>query len=148
MSSIFGELDVESAADDPFAIPDNTYRAVLTDAKVGPTKAGDKIGLTLIYTINSDDQFNERIVSEWKGIPEPNDPKNLTEDESRQAAFLKQRMLSLGIPPERINSVTPDDLIGRECFITIFNKNGYMNIRKLVLIDEGVFDGSDGVKFE
>ena len=44
--SIWGDLDVESAADDPFAVPNNTYRAILTDAKVGPTKAGDKVGLT------------------------------------------------------------------------------------------------------
>lgn len=150
--SIFGELDVESANDDPFQIPDNTYRATVTDAKVGPTNNGDKVGLTIVYTINSDDEHDGKSVSEWKHIPTPNDPKNLTPEESKAASFLKQRMLSLGIPAERINSVTPDDLKAREVYITTktttSNDRIYTNVRKVVVIEDGVaFDENKKISF-
>lgn len=146
--SIFGDLDVESAADDPFAVPNNTYRTILTDAKVGPTKAGDKIGLTITWTIQSEDEHNGKMITEWKHIPDPGDPKNLSDEEKRAASFLKKRMLDLGIPPERINSVTPDDLIGRECMVRVVTKGDYTNVQKVVLIEEGVaYDENKAFKF-
>lgn len=147
--SIWGDLDVEAAADDPFAVPNNTYRAVLTDAKVGPTKAGDKVGLTITWTINSEDEHNGKMITEWKQIPQPVDPKNLTDEEKRTTSFLKKRMLDLGIPPERINSVTPDDLVGRDCMVSVVNKDNYVNVRKVILIENGVaFDGNKQFKFD
>jgi hypothetical protein len=145
---IFGELDVEAAADDPFAVPNNTYRTILTDAKVGPTKAGDKIGMTLTWTIQSEDEHNGKMITEWKHIPTPANPKELTDEEKRTTSFLKKRMLDLGIPPERINSITPDDLIGRECMVSVVNNNGYVNVKKVLLVEEGVaYDENKQFKF-
>lgn len=146
--NIWGDLDVESAADDPFAVPNNTYKAILTDVKVGPTKAGDKVGITLTWTIDSEDEHNGKFITEWKHIPRPVDPQNLTDDESRAASFLKKRMLDLGIPPERVNTVRPEDLMGRECMVTVVNKDGYTNVRKVILIEDGIaVDGNKTFTF-
>ena len=127
--SLFGDLDIESAEDDPFAIPDNTYDCFLTDVKVGPTKAGDKQGMTLEFTIAEGDHQDKRI-QEWKRIPDPAKP---LEDDERAKSFLKARMLDLGIPAERVNSVTADDLLGIHCFVSVKNNNGYTNVRKVTL---------------
>ena len=127
--SLFGDLDIESAEDDPFAIPDNTYDCFLTDVKAGPTKAGDKQGMTLEFTIAEGDHMDKKI-QEWKRIPDPASPM---EDDERAKSFLKARMLDLGIPAERVNSVTADDLLGIHCFVSVKNNNGYTNVRKVTL---------------
>ncbi len=129
--SLFGDLDIESAEDNPFAIPDGTYNAFVYDIKAGKTKSGDKFGLTIIYKV-SDEAFEGRMAQEWKHVPQPADPKNLSEEDQRSMSFLKQRMQSLGVPNDKINSVTPDDLIGTEVVITLVTKGEYQNVRKVV----------------
>src|SRR6476469_8152494 len=99
--SLFGELDVASAEDDPFSVPAGMYESYLTSVKVGPTKAGDKVGMSLEYTINGGDHAGKK-VTEWKEIPRPSDPKNPSAEDKRAMSFLKQRMLNLGIPEARI----------------------------------------------
>lgn len=133
--SLFGELDVASAADDPFKVPPNVYNAVVTDVSVGPTKDGSKTGMTLVYTIQSDDEHNGKNVREWKQIPTPADPKNLSADDKRAMSFLKSRLLDLGVPESRINQVAPDDLIGKEVTITVKDgKNDFVNVTKVTLL--------------
>lgn len=131
--SLFEGLDVASAADDPFKIPPNTYAATVTAVKVGPTKAGDKIGMTLVYTIQEGD-FEGDDITEWKEIPQPADPRNLTKDEARALSWLKQRLLNLDIPEDRMNSVSDDDLVGLDVYVTTKEgKNGYTNVQKVEL---------------
>lgn len=135
--SLFGELDVQSAEEIDYSIPDNTYPAFVFDVKVGRTKADpsknkvSKLGMTIVYKISEGD-YEGRQVQEWKQIPEPVDPKNLTEDEKKSLSYLKTRMLSLGVPENRVNSVGPDDLIGSEVVITLVSKGEYQNVRKVV----------------
>ena len=134
--SLFGDLDIQSAEDDPFAIPDNTYECDLTEVKAGPTKAGDKVGMTLEFTISEGDHAGKKI-QEWKRIPDPteltSDDTKVKADAERAMSFLKARMLDLGIPVERVNSVTPEDLLGIHCFVSVKNNNGYTNVRKVTL---------------
>lgn len=132
---MFGDLDIESAADDPFAVPDNTYEAFLTEVKVGRTKDGSKLGMTLVYTISNGEHASKQ-VREWKNIPQPADPKNPDADESRALSFLKSRLLDLGIPSNRINSVQPDDLVGKEVTIAVVNRDGFVNVRKVTLVTD------------
>jgi hypothetical protein len=129
---LFGDLDVASAADNPFEIPANTYECTLTDVSVGPTKAGDKVGMTLKYTIQGDGDYADMDITEWKEIPQPADPQNLTAEEKRANSWLKQRLLSLGVPETRVNSVEVDDLLGTDLTVTIAEgKKGYMNVTKV-----------------
>lgn len=139
MSSLFGELDVASAEDDPFAIPDNTYDCFLTDVKVGPTKDKSKTGMTLVFTISEGEHANKKI-QEWKRIPTPADPKNLDDEDKRSLSFLKARLLDLGVPAERVNTVSPDDLIGKRVYVSVKNNNGYTNVKKVVLADDSASD--------
>ena len=123
---LFGDLNLEDAPDDPNAIPDNTYEAYLTDLKKGPTKDGSKVGVTFTYTI-SEGALDGRKVTEWKSA-------NPTDDEATKG-YLKQRILGLGVPADRISQVDPSDLIGKHVYITVKNRNGYANVNRATLID-------------
>ena len=127
---IFGDLDVESAADDPFSVPDNTYYAYVTDMVAKESQSGKK-GLNIEYTVSAGEHKGKKI-REWKRIPE-----DLNSDENKQAAsYIKSRMLDLGIPAERINSATKDDVTGKFVAVTIKSKGEYQNVTKVVLKDE------------
>jgi hypothetical protein len=78
-------------------------------------------------------------------IPQPADPKSPSAEELRSMSFLKQRLLDLGVPSERINEVKPDDLIGSKVIVAVKNKNGYTNVVKLTKVDENF--SSDNVTF-
>lgn len=131
---IFGDLDLASASDDPFSVDDGTYEAVVTKAEVRKNKNETDNFLVLEYTIEDDGNMSGRKVSEWKKIP-----KQDAEDFDRAASFLKQRLLSIGIPNERINTFEPDDALGASVVITVKTKDGYANVNKVALSD-----GSDG----
>lgn len=144
--SIFGDLDLENAADDPFAVKPGTYIVVVDEAGVQATKDGSKNGLTLSYKIVESDDDSTMIgrrISEWKDIPKFVDPKNPTEEEARQASFLKQRLLSLGIPSNELNSTNPSDLAGTgdRFMVTVVQTEGkganlgktYTNVRTVRL---------------
>jgi hypothetical protein len=137
MPGIFGELDVASAADDPFKVPANVYEATVTDVTVGPTKDGSKVGMTLIYTVTEDSADGEHVgktVREWKAIPQPADPKKLSADDKRAMSFLKARLLDLGVPEDKVNVVEPADLIGKDVTIQVKEgKNDFMNVTKVTL---------------
>lgn len=143
--SLFGDLDFDKASDDPFAVPDNSYVCYLTSVKVGPTKAGDKVGMTLTYTIDEGPHSGKQI-TEWKNIPQPVNPKSPSDDDLRAMSFIKQRLIGLGVPAERISEVQPDDLVGIKCVVAVKNKDGYTNVRSCTKVDESFT--SDNVTFE
>jgi hypothetical protein len=147
---LFGELDVESAADDPFEVPPNVYNALLTEVKVGPTKDQTKVGMTLVFKIQSEDEHNGKLVREWKHIPQPADPHNLSAEDQRSLSFLKSRLMDLGIPAAKVNEVEPDDLVGKEVTITVkLGKNNFTNVSKVTLLqDVPVAAGAAKKKFK
>jgi hypothetical protein len=127
--NIFGDLDIAGAEDNPFAVPDNMYEAYVTDARVALTKAGDKLGMTLVYTIDGGPQ-NGKQVSEFKHIPRNED--NMDPDaKARTVSFLKMRLASLGVPEPKMNTLDPTDLIGTACTIVVKTKDGYTNVNKV-----------------
>jgi hypothetical protein len=127
---IFGDLDLSAASDDPFKIEDGTYEAVITKAEVKRNKADTDNFLVLTYTI---DDGTKRQAQEWKKIP--SNPS--ADDYERSKSYLKQRLLSIGIPNERINAFEPDDAIGTEVVITVKeNSDGFPNINKVVLASD------------
>ena len=118
--SLFGDLDLENAPDDPNAIPDSTYRAFLTDiSKKGTQKDPHKIGVTFKYRI-SEGNYEGREVTEWKSA-------NPGDDE-RTKGYLKQRLINLGVPTDRLSQVDPDDLIGKDVYVTVKNRGEYANV--------------------
>jgi len=139
---IFGDLDVQAAADDPFAVDDGTYTGTVTKSEVKKNKDETKTFLVLEYTIEDDGPMGGRKASEWKNIPETGD-----ENADRSASFLKQRLLSLGVPPDRINSFEPEDALGVEVVFTVKNKDGYTNVSRVVLADGANAEAESGNAF-
>ena len=133
---IFGDLDVQAAEDDPFFVPANTYVCTLYKAEVKRDK-NDNLGMSLIYKI-AEGEHKNKTVSEWKKIPQPADPKNLTEEEQRDASYLKMRLKSLGVPENRMNDVNIDDLLGLDVIVTVVQNGEYTNVKKVEL-----YEGSD-----
>ena len=139
--SIFGDLDVASASDDPFTVKPGVYAAVVSEVKVGETRDKSKVGMTIKYTITEEDSTeNGKSVQEWKEIPRKQADGKLDANGERSLSFLKSRLLSLGIPEERMNSVQPDDLQSKTVYITVKKKDDYTNVTKVVL-NEGTAAG-------
>lgn len=136
--SFFGELDLENAPDDPNSIPDGTYRAFLTDiGKKGTKNDPNKIGVTFKYKL-SEGQYDGFEVTEWKSA-------NATDDD-RTKSWLKQRLLGLGVPADRLSSVDPSDLIGKEVYVTVKARNGYTNVNRVSLADDNAESVSASAK--
>ncbi len=123
--SLFGELDIASANENPFFKPDGTYHCELVSAEVKTSKAGNK-GFALDYIIKSGPKEGKRI-QEWKPIPHVwqlkgfeseqamniggpsddhiNQDNKIKENAERSMAFLKQRLKDFGIPVENVTGV-------------------------------------------
>lgn len=140
---LFDELDVAGAEDDPWAIPDNTYACVVTGA-VAKKDRNDNMGTTFRYKI-TDGDLTGREISEYKRTPHKEDAEPL-EGKARADAisYIKQRLGQLGIPEERMNDVDEDDLVGIECYVTVKNNKGYVNVRNVSLTTNEVAASSNG----
>lgn len=146
MSGIFGDLDVAGADDLSTGIPDGVYPAEVTNAEVihGTKNSPDGIFLVLSYTVDG----YEFPVREFKSIPKGSpatwddtiqDNRGKTEAQRNKTSlsFLKARLASLGVPPERMNSLQPEFLIGTRVVVTLKkNPDGYSNITKVALPSE------------
>jgi hypothetical protein len=80
--------------------------------------------LVLTYKI-FDGDHKGKTIEEWKGINKF--------DSARDKAWLKSRMLSLGVPEDKINSISPDDLTGIAVRITKKQNGQYRNVTNVVL---------------
>ena len=128
---LFGELDVASAEDNPWAVPANTYEATVYEVKVKEDK-NNHTGLAINYKISSG-EHEGKLVSEWKAIPIPDDPKNPTAEDKRAASYLKMRLASLGVPESRMNTVDPNDLQGTEVVIKVTVNGEFTNVGRVEL---------------
>ncbi len=115
--SLFEGLDVASASDEPWGVSVGWHKFVITKCEVKPTQKGDKKGVNWAFqVIEGTDKGSTH--TDWQWVPAASD----TSDEAERAKkFLKQRMVLLGIPQDRINQVGPEDMVGIE---------GYMEIKK------------------
>lgn len=129
--SIFGDLDIANAENDPFSVAPGTYEATVSDVEVKDNKDKTLKGLWITYTITGEDVETGKKVTEWKTIPNPADPKNPSAEDKRAMSFLKMRLSSLGIPESRMNTVGPEDLIGTDVVITVKKNGEYTNVTKV-----------------
>lgn len=143
--SLFGEIDVASANDNPFYKEDGQYVCRLTGAEIKTAhKTGDK-GLALKYTI-IEGKKKGQFINEWKPIPfswqlngyeTEEDEKNTVnyDDEiagnaQRSLSFLKSRLKDFGFPPEKMNVLEPKDFLELpNLVVSIKNENGRENVK-------------------
>lgn len=152
--SLFGELDVASANDNPFFKEDGPYTCVVSGAEIKTAKkTGDK-GLAIKYTI-VDGPKKGQFINEWKPIPMPwnlngyeseENMKNTTgyDDEiagnaQRSLSFLKSRLKDFGFPPEKMNNLDAKDILNLpQLVVTIKNENGRENVKGVELANQNV----------
>lgn len=129
---LFDELNVAGAADNPFAIPDDTYEAVVSDVTVKANAKGN-MGMTIKYKVVGG-QYEGAEISEYRRIPHPKDAEPQNEaDSARSLSFLKRSLASLGIPEDRMNSVQKDDLVGIKCYVSTQQNGDFTNVRNVSL---------------
>lgn len=127
---LFAELDIASATDNPFAIPDNTYPCVLESVEVKANEKGNH-GLYLKFVISEGEHKGKKI-TEYKRIPHPDDAEVLDEADKKKARYyINQRLSTLGVPDERMNDVEPDDLVGTDCYVSTKQNGDFTNVRNV-----------------
>lgn len=132
--SLFGDLDIANAQDDPFKVEDGTYSCTVTGAEVKKSEEKGTAGLLITYTVTDEESpMYKRTQTEWKNLP--TDAMDETEKE-RAKSFLKIRLNSLGVPKDKMNSLESDDLIGIDCVVTVKTKGEYSNVTRVELPKE------------
>lgn len=134
---LFGDLDISAADDNPWAVPSNTYEADVYLVEVKKDRNENK-GLSIIYKISSGDHRG-KTVSEWKVIPNPADPENLTPEEKTAASYIKMRLASLGVPESRMNDVNVNDLMGLPVTVKVVVNGDYTNVARVELREGTAF---------
>lgn len=113
----------------PDHLPDGTYPAYLTEAKVINLK--DNKGQSLVFTYKVDlpgSQINGETIDEFKSI----NPA----DDNQKKKFLKMRLESLGVPSTRFAQFNPKDVVGLAVTITVKTKGQYTNVTNVTLRNE------------
>ena len=143
--SLFNDLDVASANDNPFFKEDGPYNCVVTEANIKTSRKDQSKGLALKYTI-VDGPKKGQFINEWKPLPQSwnlngyateEDEKNVTNyDEEiagnaqRSLSFLKARLKDFGFPPEKMNTLDQKDFLNLpQLVVTIKNENGRENVK-------------------
>lgn len=148
--SLFGDLDIEAASDNPWEIPADKYGATVSKvekkddhvSKNNPDST-PKNYMVIEYTITDGSHAGAigQTLQEWKKVPKADD-----EDKDRSMSFIKQRLLSLGVPESKMNSVQPDDLVGIDVYVNVgAGKNGMPQVNTVELKGGSATTGSTGV---
>lgn len=149
--SLFGELDIASASDNPFFKPDGTYRCVIGLAEVRRSKKGN-VGFWLEYVIKAGEPKEGKKITEWKTVPMPWELKGYQTQEAmnnnaapddtikeaaeKNLSFLKVRLKEFGFEGEELNSVTQADIMKvGDVDVTIKNINDQERVMGVKLVD-------------
>lgn len=112
--SALGDAVAEAETQTGFYTPDaGTYNFEVLGAemKVGTKNNPDALNFIVHYSLTGDDGEPHKW-DQWLGVPQPADPRNLTENDRVKFSVLKQTLLGLGVSEADINTVGPDDVEG------------------------------------
>jgi hypothetical protein len=130
---LFDELDIAGASDNPFAIPDDTYEAVVSDLVVKTNEEKGTTGMTVKYKITAGEETG-REITEYRRMPKATDKTPLSDAEAAKArSYIKRTLARLGIPEDRMNSATRDDLVGIQCYVSTTMNGDFINVRDVTL---------------
>lgn len=159
--SLFGDIDLANANDDPYYKEDGTYLCMITGAELKkanpkPDKPASR-GLALKYTILEGEKKGLAI-SEWKPVPYSWNINGYPSEEDQDAttnydaeiasnaamsmSYLKSRLLEFGFESEQMADLDPKDFLELpQMYVTIKNKNDRENVTGVELVS-GI-EGSD-----
>lgn len=131
--SFFSGQNADDIPDNPNELPNNTYTMQVIDAKYGPTKGGDKMGILFKHQIIEGAWQTFFPLVDWIEVPTDNTPADKV---GRMLSALKMRLLAFGLTIKEIQDFGPDqvnELIGKVFYGTTFAKKddrtGQANIR-------------------
>lgn len=135
---IFADLGLDEVDADPNHLPDSTYRGVVYDAKIVHYKDAAKgKALVLTYKVTDPESIHKgKTIDEWKSANKF--------DDAQKKGWLKNRLISLGVPESRIAQVSVKDLIATDIFFTVKKKGEYINVTFVRLADESEVSASSG----
>lgn len=140
----------DDVPEDPWFLPENTYACTVQKAEMGisknrpqrsenvPGTGQPNVGLTITFAVD-EGEFEGSQFKLWRSAS--------PYDDRRTKSFLLQTLTALGIPRERVNTVEPDDLVGRRALVTTVNRNGFVNVQQIEPMQEAPA-GAGGNPFE
>lgn len=144
--SVFGDLDLDSVGDNPFAPDPGTYGGYIKSSRVQKTKDGSRKWV-LTYQVQDDSDQVGQTAQEWLTIPEREDYE--TVDGKRQRKFIKYRWRTLGYSEEAMKTANPQDVTGLPVNFTVRQSgenNEYTNVVSVSLAAGGR-EGFDSPEF-
>jgi hypothetical protein len=138
---LFAGLDMNTVPSDPFNVPPDAYECTVSDVRIETTKGTTpNTGMVFEYTVRTGDHAGKKI-KDWKTFPQIAPGTKPTPEELGQLSWIKSRMLSLGVPEEKINSVTPDFFKGIDVIVTTVKNGDYVNVKTVKLDTAPVASG-------
>jgi hypothetical protein len=125
------DLGLDNVEADPNYISDGTYPAFVFSADVRTKKDKSKSWVLTYKIAPESPKHAGQQQQEWFDL----EPKG--ENAEMKKSFLKRRVLSLGVPEDKINSLQPNDVVGIKVAMSIVHRNGYQNVGT-VTVDDGV----------
>jgi hypothetical protein len=136
------DLGLHSVSADPNAIPDGKHPGYVAAIKIqepNPTSNNNHRALIITYKIDENHpDLNGRSKTEYKTMPNMVEIKNdltgevtfdfATPEDSKHASYLKQRMLSLGVPEQELGNVQIEQITGTPVWFTVAARGEYHNI--------------------
>lgn len=146
---LFGDIDANDVADDPFFVPAGTYESVLTDASLY-TPDGEETPTAIFFTWTIDDEdaedYNGNSVSDRCAVFPEITSDEVTPKIRKAFSFTKSRLKEMGLDEDDMNGLLDNDgekleeYVGLEATIQVRNstdKNDsekkYSNIQKVVI---------------
>lgn len=125
-------IDMDEIEAPSFDVPDDIYEFEVSDFYIqeGTDNHPDRVWLVIQYSLGA----NGKSKSEWFELPA--DASAPTDKELQRLGFYKNRLRDLGIEDSQMNTIGPDDLIGKTGTLQVFTKNGYQNIKGVKLSPE------------
>lgn len=118
---------------------DGTHRCFVTKSEIR-TKKDQTKSWVFTYRVADGESEQGRTKDEWRPLPNTNGGHFLTEKDETNARWLKQRLISLGVPEDRVGSVSPGDILGTEVYVTLkttSNSQGtFQNVTNVKLASE------------
>lgn len=146
---LFGDIDANDVADDPFFVPAGTYEAVLTDATLY-TPEGEETPTAIFFTWTIEDdeaeEYDGNSVSDRCAVFPEITADEITPKIRKAFSFTKARLSQMGLDENQMNGLldegneTLSDLVGLEATLQVRNstdKNDadkkYSNVAKVVV---------------
>jgi hypothetical protein len=151
---MFANLDFQAAQIIDNTIPNDKYAAIVATAETKKTEKG-KTGFNLAFSIVMG-KYAGRQIFDWSEVPSESTEgytiktgaragTTVSRDENMLtlADRLKTKLHGLGIPEDRMATVTPDDLIGRKVYITVRQDKNNSEQSRVVKLEPASFSDSD-----